>query len=445
VNIFNANYVGGYETAGALQAVSTLHVGPKARNAGGKTLVRLELDYNDYVPLLHSTLRAMGRLKDLANAGAKLDPAAVAADRKLAAHFGRLDAERGADSDPRRDFDIWSGHATEEPIAIASMGAGFHQLRAAIKGFRAAEDMLKRRRKQAMLANAESQKREIDEKVETLEKIVDTCFKAAEAAEFVESTIELSAELRELETVEGVGGKTITMTRQQSQGWGERTRSAQQSLGSAAATLGEQLKLRHKKVESWLKEGGITLKNVLIFATGDAKEYEQLTKDISTLKNGIAQLGFDIETNQIEQAEEQLQGMKLELGVRGRLARAKQGEARAAARTFGEGMAGREGMLAMYAAQAYQDLALFGGEADRLRRARIDPYLDWLYGFVKDSPYVAEGNGWYDDWAILRDWGQQMVEQREFFSARTPEWLQRAAQWNEFFANMTGGPLVRRT
>jgi hypothetical protein len=233
------------------------------------------------------------------------------------------------------------------------------------------------------------------------------------------------------------------MTKQQSEGWEKRTKSMQQSLGSGAAALGEQLKKRHSQVESWAKSGGITLKNVLLVATGNAKEYEELTQQIGVLKNGIAQLGFDIETSQINQAQEQLDGMKLEVGVRTRGAAAKQGEARAAARTFGQGVGGSEGALAMYAAQAYQDLALFGGEADKLRRTRIDRYLGWLFAFVKDSPYVAEGHGWYEDWITLRDWGQQMVEQRDFFSTRVPEWKQKAMAWNDFFATMTGGGVMK--
>jgi hypothetical protein len=449
VTIFNANFLGGNEMAGVLHEVPTIHIGPAARAEGGETLIQLQLDYNDYVPLLHATLRAMGRLKDLDNAGAKLDPAAVMADPKLAAHFKPLDATHGKDKDRVNDligdFDTWSGHATEEQIAVASMGAGFDQLKAAISGFRAAEGMLRRRQKEAKLAGDESKKAAIDEKVETLVKIVETCFKAVEYAESVESLIEMSTEFHELETVEGVGGKTSTMTKQQSEGWGKRTESTQQSLGSAAAKIGEQLKKQHTRVESWMKEGGVTLKNVLIFATHDAKEYDQLTHDISQLKNDIAQLGYNIETDKIREAEKQLEGMKLEIGVRTKTARAKQGEARAAARTFGTGMAGNEGALAMFAAQAYQDLALFGGEADRLRRTRIDRYTGWLYAFVADSPYVAKGHGWYEDWITLRDWGQYLVEQRDFFTPRVPEWQQKAAQWNEFFAEMTGGGLLKYT
>jgi Domain of unknown function (DUF4157) len=443
VTIFNANYVGSYEREGMMHEVPTIHIGPKGRAAGGETLVQLEIDYNDYVPLLRSTLRAMGRLKDLDNAGAKLDPGTLAADPRLAKGFKPLNAERPADNEKIGDFDTWSAHATEERIAIASMGAGFHQLKAAISGFRAAEGMLKRRKKQGDLAVSESKKAVIDQKVEMLEKIIDKCFKAVEMAQGIEAMLAFSPEFKELETIEGPGGKKSTMTHQQSEGWGKRTRSMEQSIGGAAATMGEQLKKRHTQVESWLKEGGVTLKNVLIFATGDAKEYERLTQEISRLKNDIAQLGFDIETDTIKQAEEQLEGMKLEIGVRTQQAGAKKGQARAAARTFGQSMAGGEGALAMYAAQAYQDLALFGGEADRLRKARIDRYLGWLYGFLKDTPWVAEGHGWYDDWIVMREWGQQMVEQREFFSRRTPEWQQKATQWNAFFATLTGGGLVK--
>jgi hypothetical protein len=443
VTIFNANYVGGNERSGALHEVPTIHIGPTARAAGGETLMQLQLDYNDYVPLLHSTLRAMGRLKDLDNAGAKLDPEALRSDPALAAKFKPLEATKQKDNDRIGDFDSWSGHATEESIAVASMGAGFQQLKAAISGFRAAESMLKRRQKEAKLAGAEDKKAAIDQKIDTLVKIVDTCFKAVEIAGNVEAIMSMSSEFNDLQTVEGPGGKTSTMTKQQSEGWENRTKSVQQSLGSGAAALGEQLKKRHTQVESWAKSGGITLKNVFLVASGDAKEYEELTQQISSLKNGITQLGFDIETRQISEAQEQLDGMKLEVGVRTRGAAAKQGEARASARTFGQGVGGNEGALAMYAAQAYQDLALFGGEADKLRRARIDRYIGWLFAFVKDSPYVAEGHGWYEDWITLRDWGQQMVEQRDFFSGRVPEWKQKSAAWNDFFATMTGGGLMK--
>jgi hypothetical protein len=428
VKITNANYVGGYEHQGAEIEVPTIHVGPKARAAGGLTLMQLETDYNAYTPSLRATLRAMGRLKDLDTAGAKTDPAALLHDPKLAAKF-HLDPNRG-DDDRIGHFDVWHAQATEEKIAVANMGAGFKQLQAAISGFRAAEGMLRRRQRQAELEDAKGKKERIDQTVETLEKIVDTCFKAVEAAESVESFLESTRDVADLEAIEAKESY-------------KQTRSAQQSLGAAAEKVGEQIKKHHKQVESWLKEGGITLKNVLIFATGNANEYEQLTQQISKLNKQIADLGFDIETNQIREAEERLDGMKLEIGVRIQTAAAKQEQARMGARTFGHSMAGDEGALAMFAAQTYQDLAIFGGDADRQRRTRIDPYLGWLLGFLDRNAYPALGNGWQDDWNVLQAWGQAMVEQREFFTARAPEWKQKAQAWNEFFAQLTGGPLVR--
>jgi hypothetical protein len=169
VKITNANYVGGYEHQGAEMAVPTIHVGPKARAAGGLTLMQLETDYNAYTPWLRATLRAMGRLKDLDTGGAKTDPAAFLHDPKLAAKF-HLDPNRG-DDDRIGHFDVWHEQATDEKIAVANMGAGFKQLEAAISGFRAAEGMLRRRRKQAELEDAKGKKERIDQTVETLEKI----------------------------------------------------------------------------------------------------------------------------------------------------------------------------------------------------------------------------------------------------------------------------------
>jgi len=428
VTITNPNYVGGYEQAGADHPVPTIHVGSAARAAGGETLMQLQTDYNAYTPLLRLTLGAMGRLKDLDRTGAKLDPASLKSDPKLAAKFSPT---RAGGDEPSLGFDAWHAAASDEKIAVSSMRAGFQQLRAAISGFRAAEGMLKRRQKQAQLETAKGKKEKIDQTVETLEKIVETSFKVYETAESIESFFEKPRDVRDLEEVEAKENY-------------KETRSAQQSLGSAATVMGEKMKKHHKKVESWLKDGGLTFKNVLIFATGNAKEYEELTKQISQLQNDLAELGFDIETNQIRQADEQLQGMKLEIGVRIQAATGKRDQARKAARTYGHIMAGDEGALAMFAAQAYQDLAIDGGAADRLRETRIDPYLGWLLAFLKNNAYIALGHGWRQDWDDLQAWGQDMVEQRNFFSTHQPMWNEKAGEWNAFFEQLTGGPLVRR-
>jgi hypothetical protein len=429
VKITNKNYVGGYEQAGAETEVPRIFLSQAARAAGGETIMELETDYNAYTPLLRVTLKAMGRLKDLEAAGAKTDPAQLMADPRLAARFRPFDANRSGD-DERPLFDMWSASATDERIAVRSMGAGFKQLKAAISGFRAAGILLKMRRKRAALEGAQSKKEAIDQKVEMLEKIIDTSFKAVEWADSIETFIESTRELHDLETIEAKESY-------------KQTRSVQQSLGGGASWMAMQVKKRHEKVESWLKSGGLTLKNVLIFATGDAKEYEALTRQISQLQNDLSDLGFEEESLKIKEADEQLQGMKIEVGTRVESATAKREQARAMARNFGHKTGGDEGALAMFAAQAYQDLAIYGRAADQIRRTRIDPYLGWLYGFLKDNAYVALGHGWQEDWYVLRTWGQQMVEQRDFFSAHQPVWNAKADAWNEFFAQMSGGALVR--
>src|SRR5262249_61630250 len=109
-----------------------------------------------------------------ASGGPRRDLGAIGEGGSLSRQFKPLNAERAADNEKIGDFDTWSGHATEERIAVASMGAGFHQLKAAISGFRAAEGMLKRRKKQGQLAEAEAKKAAIDQQNEALEKIIDT-------------------------------------------------------------------------------------------------------------------------------------------------------------------------------------------------------------------------------------------------------------------------------
>ncbi len=427
VTITNKNYVGGYENAGADHPVPTIHVGTEGRAAGGETLLQLQSDYNAYTPLLRATLKSMGRLKDLDAAGAKLDPAALKADPKVAAKFTSTAASGKLAGVA---LNAWSDQATEEEIAVESMRAGFQQLNAAIHGFRAAETMLKHRQKQAKLENAEAKKEKIDQTVETLEKIVDTCFKAYEMAEGIETFLDTTRDVKDLEAVEAKESY-------------KESHSKQQSLGRAATVVEQQIQKHKGKAKDWLKEGGLTFKNVLIFATNNEQEYEQLTTQIAQLKSDLADLEFKKEDEQIREAEDQLEGMKLEIGVRIKQTRAKRDAARAAAGSFGDIMAGDEGTLAMYAAQAYMDLAINGGAANRQRESRIDPYLGWLYGFLKDNAYVALGHGWKPDWNDLQEWGQEMVEQRDFFSGKQPDWSKKAAEWNAFFEEVTAGPLVK--
>ena len=445
VTITNAHFVGGYEHAGADHPVPHIRVGDRALAKGGDTLRQLQVDYNAYTPSLKPTLRGMGRLKDLENAGAKLDPAAVEADPALAAKFA-MNPGQFAQKDQRAvAFNAWSAEAKREEIAVAKVAAGYQQLRAAITGFRRAEYLLQGRNKQAALEGAEAKKEKIDQTVETLHKIVDVSFKALEGLEQIESFMESGVELKELSAAEEEVAKheTNEQAAESRKDVYKQTRSKQQAAMDAGKWSKDKVAWMRKHAGDWAKEGGLTLDNVLIFATGNAAEYQQLTTQINNLKADLVELKFNEETLEIKEASERLDGMKLEVGIRIREAKADRESARAAAGTFGHVMGGDEGTLAMFAAQAYEDLATFGGAADRQRRTTLDSRLGWLLAFLQNNKDIARGHDWADDWLTLGEWGQNLVEQRDFFSERTPEWISRARAWNEFLARMTGGGLTR--
>jgi hypothetical protein len=382
VTIVNPNYVGSYEHAGADHPVPTIQVGSEARVRGGGRLGKLQTEYDTYTPSLRATLKAMGRLKDLDNAGAKIDPAALKSDPKLAARFG------GRAGDHSKEFHTWSALATDQGDTVKDMQVGFEHLKAALFGFRAAQNLLEQRQKRGQLEEAKSKKKEIDETMETLVSIIETCRKAYDWSEALEG----------------------------------------------AALANEAVDASGIKQE--------VKQELLLFATGKSKEYKRLTKQIEALQKNLVALKFKEESDRINESFTELGAMQKEVQNRVGHASHKGGQARAAAGDFGTAMAGEDGALAMFAAQAYQDLAFHGSSADDQRRGRIDPHLTWLFGFLEHDRKRAEAERWTEDWSILVEWGQQMVEQRNFFSERTPEWNKKAAAWNEFFVELTGGPLA---
>jgi hypothetical protein len=202
--------------------------------------------------------------------------------------------------------------------------------------------------------------------------------------------------------------------------------------------MGDMLSRHKADIEKWAKSSGLTLKNVFLVCTGDYAKYGALKDDIAIAKQKVEQLGMDIETQQIKQAEVQLDGMVMEVNVRAEKVGVQQRTARGAAGAFGGVVGGDDGTLAMYAAQAYKDLTLFGGEASREHKAKLAPRLGWLGGLLDDTKYTVGKAGSMDEWRDVYEWAVGMGEQQEFLDERLPDWNAKSAAWNQFFAQMTG-------
>src|SRR5688572_11205032 len=81
-DLVNPNASGQFEKKGVeLGAMGdTLHTSAPVKNDIGSGLVEYETGYNMHTAPLRSTLRSMGRLKDMQSAGAPMDPAELKSD-----------------------------------------------------------------------------------------------------------------------------------------------------------------------------------------------------------------------------------------------------------------------------------------------------------------------------------------------------------------------------
>jgi hypothetical protein len=328
-------------------------------------------------------------------------------------------------------------------MSVLSYAASDMKLMAAMTGYQAAQQKLLRMRKEAEKAGNQAKKGEIDQTVDTLMQIIEVSKMAINAMSVVDSAVNKTWDPTDV-IAENIGRDAAEQGKiDDALAAGGSTRSKSQKGVDAAAKLAGALKVSVDKAQGWLAGAGFGTRDLLILATGNAAEYDRLTRNIQKLDIEIKNLGLDIELNEIKQAKEALDGFSMELGVQSKTVNAERMQARRAAASFGQQLGqGQDGVLTMYVANAYEELALFGGQSE-LARHKLDGKVDRLFMYLHDvnTQYQYEGHNWVSDWQELAENVTMVREHREYFPDKVPEWQQRASAWEAYLKEITGSDL----
>jgi hypothetical protein len=434
--------VGTYEKQGKAAASGLMPLavgnGPLRHAAeDGTPLVNYQSDYNEYLFPLKATLRSMGRLEDLAQTGAPLDPA-------LAPKRAPLSLDDQKDAGAENAYNDWSRAQTGLSLSVESHTASDMKVLAALSGFRAGQAKLQRMKAQVEKGEAEEKKHKIDETVETLVKIVEVSEKA------VSATVKIQSLLSSVADPEDVDPDMVGKNEKEQHDIdrkvkaGARSKSVEQKIADKAVVLGEKLHVSAEKAEGWLKGAGFGLKDLFIVATGNAQAYDDLTRQIAKLNAQIENLQIEAEMAEIKQAQQALDAFSMELSVNAHTVSAGVTQARRGAQNFGQSLGGGvETQMMMYVAEAYEELKLFGDEAAR-DRAKLDPKVERIFSYIHDTSTVPvyKGHGWEDDWRNIDENARIVMDHRDYFSEKIPEWDRRATAWEQYLAALSGSRLV---
>src|SRR5262249_20318315 len=133
------------------------------------SLAEYQAGYNTYTGPLRSMLRAMGRVKDLSEAGAPVSPACLQKSEKQ--RFRKLSQTGHDDASAQSAFHTWQQDQTKMSNDIKAYSAGQMQLQAAVENWQACQDKLEQRRIAAERANKTKELDEIREAAQTLAEI----------------------------------------------------------------------------------------------------------------------------------------------------------------------------------------------------------------------------------------------------------------------------------
>ena len=383
--------------------------------------------YEIYKIPVHHSQRALGRVNDLRDAGAPRTPSEI--DPKTASHFRELsttnDTKQNDDGKQQLAANAWS---VQQSDMEADFNAYMHT-REQVKGitdqFRAAQEILRRRRLQAEKAGKESEKEKIDQMAQTCTRIVSTAVMATNLLSTIESGFLASS----------AAGDDYTETVVKNEDTGQDEMGHKVSRTSAAS-----------KAWALTKQGAeaLTLENIFIAVGGKSKEYRQLIDDIAALQKQIGESELKGEDFQIAAAGEALKNIKVQVKDKRGAFTDKRQHARNAAQTFGQNTHGGAKAIAVtLMAEAYQELDMFGGraleEAHQLHRP-AKQVITWLANH--DDMIKAHRLDEHDDFAndaekVLH---AAVDTERTYPTLKTevPIWRETATTWKHFLTDVIG-------
>lgn len=463
--ILDANANGYFEIeGGAIDGLGApLHLDPHLSKAVPRAK-DYELGYNAYARPLRSSLRSLGRVKDVALTGAPMTPAALKQKPELAARFKRLGANAG-----KKDMDNWALDQSQLKLQIKAIGSGQHELNSALAGYRKVQLMLEQKQVEAKKAAKQKELHEITEAAETLAKIADVSLEAYGAINEIEEWLDKKPNFNE--NAEGDNPADVDKQPQHNKDntpnyadggtdddpYGEKhaekhkPSATKQKVGelvdaSSFAASGVA-RVKAQVVSQVQKSGEFSLSfDGLFTALIGGKRFGELTREIAALEGKLKILHIDEEMAEIRSANERLRSVQL--SFKGTSEKIQLG--RTAARMKASAVAdtvggGAETTMVTYAAEAYQELAQFGAEAAAMRKEMVDPLWSEVYLSLSNTSMQrlqVDKEKIVGPAKTLATNLQEVAGQRDYFNKHVPEWQDNAKRWSDFFKEQTGQSLI---
>ncbi|MEP6864168.1 MAG: hypothetical protein ABJE66_26315 [Deltaproteobacteria bacterium] len=443
----------GYFESEAVGLGAPLHIGPELRKDAGPALDRYVDAYSIYAVPLRSMLGSMGRLKDVSQTGAPMTPEELMKRPDLAARFANLTSQSST-SVQESAAAHWSYTQQKLRVDTENFTAVQTNVAAAVANYRRVQARLEGRRVKAQRDADQKQLHEIEEAAETLARIVDVTVEAAgsvgEFGELLDAKVGLDESAEGLESYENLpkNGNTNyefgtihdatgenTQTKSKAKRAGDAMSNAGET-GSMAAKLAKQTKAQVAKVGKI----DMSLQGVFIGLMEPAK-YTQLQKDIARLDGKIKSLALKEEEQDLIAAEGLLSAATLQLKATRHEIQVDRVAARTGARAYGTSVGEGHGdasptRMAMYAAEAYHELAAFGAQAKLQRTKTVMPRWTPVFHYMNETHverFVALNV--VDDARALATNLQAVREQGTFFDEHIPDWQKNAEAWSRFLGN----------
>lgn len=412
----------------------------------GADLKLYEAGYRAYMVPYRETLRAEGRVKDLSTAGAPLSPEEfMQRDPKVAAQY-----QAQLKGDKKTAFhDLGTAESTMV-TSIQTFGGLQHTMISAIASYNRISDKLAQKRVQARKDAATARIQEIDQLAQTLADITAVTMSAASWMGEVEVVLAEGAPFSEI--AEGPDDFSH-LPQSNNPDWehakldndnGTKESTAtkgQKAAGHyvAAKEMSEQATRIVGHVQNAIKAGGgnvdLSLQSFLRVAMGNQAEYDKLQKKVEAFSKNIADLEMSQEAQDMKSVFENLSGQKMIYNATKMSVSRQRIDARRRADDFSEAVGGGEtGKLAMYAAEAYQDLFEWGQLAQTQRRQLVDKQhhrvSEWM---LNTNHYRYDGTANQSDYHNLKENLAEVNQQRAHLDGKLPEWHRAALSWDQFF------------
>ena len=457
--MIDPGHAGHYERVGADSGGlgMPLRLGERIKQDGRPVVTEYEAAYNQYAQPLRKTYRAMGRVKDVSQTGAPLTPAELKKNPGLAKKFENITLDKKEDAESQGHLGTWADHQTKMRTNIVRYGSGQHLMAGALAAYSAAQKALEIRKKASVRDSKNAEINEIEANAKRIHEMANVALEAWNVAGELDEVFGSQAFNEDVQGPNVIDpnptmGETLMDVGTVGDPTGEKAKVGTKGAGragklDAVAQGAKDSKKIIAEAKAKLKEAGhfeLNVDDVLTAVMGGQK-YVDLKKEVAALEASMKKLGLEKEMDEMTSATENLSGFKMQFSASEQQAKDDRQAARKEAQVFAQGRgAGKEGIMAMYAVEAYQELAAWGELAARERKD-IEPMWRGAKAYVNSHrPEHFFAIGVKGDYHNLKENLHDYVEQRDYINQHLPEWQKTAQQWNDFFKEEAHTDLVRQ-